>query len=108
MVWFNGSRKGVAARRMADGGRAPRPGRAAAPAHVRGHTPAEAAGATPVTVMADTEPATPTVLRLRPRRAWLPRVSQPDTGCGWFESSRELRQGMDVQELDLYHWLLAD
>jgi hypothetical protein len=39
-----------------------------------------------------------TVLRLRPRRAWLPRVPEDNPGCGWFESSRELSQGLEVRE----------
>ena len=38
------------------------------------------------------------VVRLRPRRAWLPRVVDPDRGCGWFESSRVLREGLVVIE----------
>lgn len=38
------------------------------------------------------------VVRLRPRRAWLPRMVDPDRGCGWFESSRALRDGLEVIE----------
>lgn len=40
------------------------------------------------------------VVRLRPRRAWLPRMVDPDRGCGWFESSRALRDGLEVTEWD--------
>jgi hypothetical protein len=38
------------------------------------------------------------VLRLRPRRAWLPRAADTEPACGWFESSRELLQGLQVIE----------
>lgn len=38
------------------------------------------------------------VVRLRPRRAWLPRMIDPDRGCGWFESSQALRDGLEVTE----------
>jgi len=50
------------------------------------------------------EPAASTLLvpvvRLRPRRAWLPRMVDPDRGCGWFESSQALRDGLEVTEWD--------
>lgn len=42
--------------------------------------------------------STQLVLRLRPRRAWLPRAPEATLGCGWHESSRELLQGLEVTE----------
>lgn len=56
----------------------------------------------PVTHRAEADPTssgTTTVLRLRPRRAWLPRpLDAAASGCGWFESSRELAEGLEVIE----------
>lgn len=49
----------------------------------------------------DSSPDGPTVsvLRLRPRRAWLPRMADAGlSGCGWYESSRELAEGLEVTE----------
>jgi hypothetical protein len=46
-------------------------------------------------------PLTEPVLRLRPRRAWLPRAMDAGASpCGWFESSRELAEGLEVTEFE--------
>jgi hypothetical protein len=56
--------------------------------------PASPHHADPTTQGPDTLP----VLRGVPRRAWLPRMVDDAPGCGWFESSQALRQGLAVTE----------
>lgn len=70
--------------------------------------PAAASTAGPWLATQQLEPGVQLRLRLRPRRPAGCAEGESSPGCGWFDSSRELNQGLEVCECEVWALPAAD